>query len=541
MSPAQIAREALRRLAAERRIPSPDNYRELYNEIAGKAGADPQAKAQEYQLHLAANSLIAAGRHAEAAARLSAACADHTWPAARAALVALTQALDLRQRADPSTTGGRAGPGNGLLREPAGQPAAGSGLLRELLVRLLESGIAAHLSEKDDLLLEGRVLSGRIRTAADDTALAVVTHDLSRYCAQLEERAASLKSLRDGLLRLLRLLIDNAAELIVEDTWVRHQLEVVREIVSRTTDQEALEEAEAFLREALRRQGEFKRALRESKDALREMAAAFAGHLASMVEDTGSYGCAIEGHAQRVQAADDMKALKAAMDALLRDTRDIQQRTADRHREWVQTRERALAAEQRVQELEEDLARTTQRLIEDHLTKTLNRRGFEDSYTREAARAERGGRPLTIAMLDVDDFKQMNDRYGHRAGDEALTHLAAIIKKTVRPTDVVARYGGEEFLVLLPDTDLHQAEALVARLQRELTRHFFLQNNERVLMTFSAGVTQWLPGEEQSALVARADAALYRAKASGKNKVMVEPAPDARRAAMNGAKASARG
>jgi diguanylate cyclase len=528
MTPAQIAREALRRLAAERRIPSPENYGELYNEIAGKGDADAEGRDLEYQLRLAANSLIATSRHAEAAARLGTACSDRTWPAARAALIALTQALEAQRRTDPTTLPGRLSFASAAARDAAGQPSAGTAVLREILVRLLESGCATHLSENDDLVLEGRVLCGRIRTAADDAALAQVAHDLSPYCARLEERAGALKSLRDGLARLLRLLVDNAAELIVEDSWVRDQLDLVRQIVSRgPMDRPALEEAEQFLREALRRQAEFKRALREAKDTLRDMAASFAGHLASMVEDTGSYGRSIEGHAQRLQAAEDIGSLKTAMEALLRETREIQQRTATRHREWVHTRERALAAEQRVQQLEEDLARTSQRLIEDHLTKTLNRRGFEDSYTRESARAERNGKPLTVAMLDVDDFKQMNDLYGHHAGDEALTHLAGVIKRTIRPGDTVARYGGEEFLLLLPETDLGQAEALVARLQRELTRHFFLHKNERVLMTFSAGVTQWLPGEEQSALISRADAALYRAKVTGKNKVMVEPVPAA--------------
>lgn len=515
MTPAQIAREALRRLAVERRIPSPENYGDLYNEIAGKDGADTEGRAEEQRLTHAANSLASAGRHTEAAARVIAALADRTWPSSRTALLAMIEPW-----LEPHAHGGPAG-------EAAASPPAGVAhgeMLRDILARLLESGVAAHLSENDDLLVEGRMLAGRVRKAHDESALAAVSQDLLAYCARLEERSAALKSLRDGLARLLRLLIENTTELIVEDTWVRDQLALVRDIVAQSpADLEAMEEAEQFLREALKRQGEFKRALAESKAALREMAAAFAAHLASMTADTGSYGEALEGHAERVRRAPDMAALKAAVDALLADTRGMRARTAERHREWVATRERAAAAEKRVQELENEIACTTRRLIEDHLTSTLNRRGLDEFYSREAARAERSGKPLAVAMLDVDDFKKMNDRLGHQAGDKALAHLAHVIKKTIRPSDIVARYGGEEFLLLLPETGLEQGEALVARLQRELTRHFFLHNNERVLMTFSAGLTLWRPGEDQASLIARADAALYDAKRTGKNKVVAAP------------------
>ena len=119
----------------------------------------------------------------------------------------------------------------------------------------------------------------------------------------------------------------------------------------------------------------------------------------------------------------------------------------------------------------------------------------------------------------------MNDRYGHRAGDEALVHLASVVKETVRPGDTVARYGGEEFLIVMPETKLVEAEAVLVRVQRELTKRIFLHNNERVLITFSAGVTEWLPHEDRDAVIARADAAQYRAKVLGKNRVVPAPGP----------------
>ena len=126
-----------------------------------------------------------------------------------------------------------------------------------------------------------------------------------------------------------------------------------------------------------------------------------------------------------------------------------------------------------------------------------------------------------MLFIDLDGFKPVNDTYGHQAGDGALKHLVKIVKDTLRSMDVIARFGGEEFLILLPETTVEAAAQTMTRLQRELTKHFFLHENEKLLITFSAGVALRYPNEDQAALVARADKAMYQAKKSGKNRVVV--------------------
>ncbi|HQD83110.1 MAG TPA: GGDEF domain-containing protein, partial [Quisquiliibacterium sp.] len=101
----------------------------------------------------------------------------------------------------------------------------------------------------------------------------------------------------------------------------------------------------------------------------------------------------------------------------------------------------------------------------------------------------------------------------------ALKHLANVVRDTLRPTDSLARYGGEEFVILLPDTTPEDGEKVMIRVQRELTKRFFLHNNERVLITFSAGIAARKPDEPQEALIERADRAMYLAKQAGKNRV----------------------
>jgi diguanylate cyclase len=135
-------------------------------------------------------------------------------------------------------------------------------------------------------------------------------------------------------------------------------------------------------------------------------------------------------------------------------------------------------------------------------------------------RADRSRTAVSVALLDIDNFKQLNDSLGHKAGDRALVHLTKVIKESLRPADSVGRYGGEEFLIVLPDTDLKNAIETLQRLQRDLTKKFFLHNNERILVTFSAGVALRGENEDSEDLVGRADKAMYKAKQTGKNRVV---------------------
>ena len=109
---------------------------------------------------------------------------------------------------------------------------------------------------------------------------------------------------------------------------------------------------------------------------------------------------------------------------------------------------------------------------------------------------------------------------GHDAGDAALIHLVSVIRESLRPQDTLARFGGEEFIILLPDTALTDANKALIRLQRELTKRFFLADNEKILITFSAGLTDYRPGDTQSSVTKRADEAMYTAKKTGKNRVV---------------------
>lgn len=156
----------------------------------------------------------------------------------------------------------------------------------------------------------------------------------------------------------------------------------------------------------------------------------------------------------------------------------------------------------------------------DPLTGALNRVGLEESIAKEISSVRRKDTPLCMAMLDIDNFKKLNDTLGHDTGDKALTHLATVARECMRPQDTLARYGGEEFVILLPDTPLDKGIEAMTRLQRELTKRFFMAGAEKLLITFSAGVAQLATDESGADAIKRADQAMYLAKRAGKNRVV---------------------
>jgi diguanylate cyclase (GGDEF)-like protein/PAS domain S-box-containing protein len=167
--------------------------------------------------------------------------------------------------------------------------------------------------------------------------------------------------------------------------------------------------------------------------------------------------------------------------------------------------------------VEERLRRLAAR---DALTDTLSRGRFFEVAREELARATRYERPLALAMLDLDLFKSINDRYGHRAGDEVLRAIAGLMTRGLRSQDHIGRYGGEEFVVLLPETPLDAAREVLERIRQAIAEMSFDVQGQELRITVSVGVVAVQAGEAFETALARADAALYRAKGSGRNVVV---------------------
>lgn len=167
-----------------------------------------------------------------------------------------------------------------------------------------------------------------------------------------------------------------------------------------------------------------------------------------------------------------------------------------------------------------DLAQTHEHAAKtDELTGLSNRRDILSRLTEEFSRYERSGRHFSIALIDLDLFKNINDQYGHNAGDDVLRQFADLVQSVIRQTDVAARWGGEEFLVLLPDTSLISALTLAERLRSEVANNRFSFHGQHLPITISAGVCSIAQINSIDNMLKYADTQLYSAKEAGRNRI----------------------
>jgi diguanylate cyclase (GGDEF)-like protein len=173
--------------------------------------------------------------------------------------------------------------------------------------------------------------------------------------------------------------------------------------------------------------------------------------------------------------------------------------------------------------------------ITDGLTRLYNSRSFYSQLELEVDRFNRYQHPLTLLLLDIDHFKDYNDKYGHLEGDKVLVRFSQIIRSCLRTNDSAYRYGGEEFTVILPETAGEEARTVAQRIRSALEAEpFSPEDGEVATVTISIGLTEYHPKEELSSFIQRADQAMYRSKRSGRNKVSMlyaEASPETARKA----------
>lgn len=391
---------------------------------------------------------------------------------------------------------------------------------KEMVLRTLEMVLIPQLENVPDAHKMAQNLLAKMQKNNDEKELKKYHQSLKNVLLASDVQRDTQHSINESLLDLLRLMTQSMGELTVGDEWVKGQIDIVSDIVRKPVDVNTLHDAESSLKELIHKQSNLKPALQDAKDLLKQMTGVFITRLVEITESTGDYHQKIETHQEKLKNIDGIDELNGVLKGVLDDTRNIGLTVQRTREEFEDSQKKVNVAEQKIHDLTAVLDHIGEVANEDYLTGTLNRRGMDEALEREFNRADRHNTELCIAMMDIDHFKKLNDSLGHTTGDEALVHFTQIIKKVKRTTDVLARYGGEEFIIILPTTARDDAVKIIERVQRELTKDFFMHSDERVVITFSAGVAQRKPGETAESIVPRADAALYKAKESGRNRVM---------------------
>ncbi len=524
-TPSDIAREALRQLASARLAPTPDNYARVYYEIA--APGERQAGGALSALREIATDLATRS------------------PEASDASVALHRALDLGDwsrvrdvvlgqcgaRAAPAAAPSLASPpiAPGAPLPPRGRPSRGDDAAtwqkatepcRVLLAEALLAYVTPDFGFSAPLVAEARQMTEQLRAAPSAAALQAVAAKLRVFLVRIGRAGEEHRSIQEGLLRLLQLLSANVSELLGDGGWMRGQVEAVAALTRGTLTLKAIAELESSLRDIAGRQGVLKQSLEQAKNAMKHMVATFIERIGELASNAGGYHDRLSGYCVEIEGAKDVGQLSALVVRIMEDTRGVQVDLGRSREELLAARRAVEQFQERTARLESELVMLSDRLQEDQLTRVLNRRGLSRVFAVESVRADRHRRALSLVMIDVDNFKALNDRLGHQAGDSALVHIAATIRASLRASDFIARYGGEEFVALLPETNVEQAMSVMRRVQRDLARNPFQYAGENVPITFSAGVAERVTGESEEALIARADRALYEAKKDGKNRLV---------------------
>jgi diguanylate cyclase len=382
--------------------------------------------------------------------------------------------------------------------------------------------IACALAEQEgaaqELLRELDALSSQVQAAGVDSPLAASAETFGLRAQQV---IAHRHRLFKQLGALCEELTASLAELAEDDSWVQGQCQAMRAKIEEGLTGRGVRAVGDLLRDTRERQGKLREERERARDSLKGLINRMLSELDELGSQTGNFHDSVGRYADVIEKADSLESLAGVVREMVEESRSVQSLVQQTQARLKDEHDKASELTRRVGELEDEMRRLSEEVSTDQLTQIANRRGLLQAFEAERSRLERGGGSLSVGLLDIDNFKRLNDELGHSAGDEALKSLAALVSSTLRPTDRVARYGGEEFVVLLPDTPVDEGQQILTRLQRSLTGGLFMHESKQVFVTFSAGVTAYRESEAIEQALERADQALYEAKRTGKNRTCV--------------------
>ena len=514
--PFEIARETLKQLTVRKLAPTPANYQMIYSEVAGVA-TEPPFPAGRLREISQALPVKTPGQQKQRGL-LDSAITQLNWDGVKSALMAYggfsPPAVTSTPVNIPVPIAVSAPPGNGAA---ISAPALTADFF-EQIARMIEHALPALGTDDIRFTEQAQTLLKAMRQPAADAQ--VIKQMLANFGHRLSFAAEDQAEIRVTLLKCLHLIIENIGELSLDDSWLKGQIDALMTASAPPLTLRRLDDVERRLKDVIHKQTDAKGKAMAAQEEMRQMLATFIERLSQMTESTSTFHGAMEENARLIEQAKTMAEIAPVLKEVMGATRTMAHDSLSARDELRGMREKAQSTEAELVKLHEELDRVSAQARHDPLTGALNRQGLDEALNREVANERRKETPLCMALLDIDNFKLLNDKLGHATGDVALKHLATVAREAMRPQDTLARYGGEEFVILLPDTPLENGIEAMTRLQRELTKRFFMAGTEKVLITFSAGVAQLAAEETGMDGIRRADQAMYLAKRAGKNRVL---------------------
>ena len=540
---AQIAKAALRRLAVERLEPTPENYERAYRQEAGEPPTD-STEALATLIERIIRGIERSGHNWTPARRkegiqrvLAGGRSDakklqqrlsqlvNSWESDSAATpVGVGDAVAAVVPTRPAPLDGAAPAAAPSTAAPAqqGGESQDQGGASERIARTLGHALAqalpAHDGANQDL---ARELARVVERIDGKAAAGPLADDVEALARRVERVLQHRHHLFDQLGKLCHELTSSLTDLAEDGSWVKGQCEAMQLKIEEGLTARGVRAVSDMLHHARKRHAEVRGEREKARDALKSLMAQMLAELGELGSKTGNFHESVGRYAAVIEESDSLESLTGVVREMVAESRAVQSLVQQTQERLQEEHSKATDLSERVTQLEDEMKRLSDEVSTDQLTQIANRRGLMQAFEVERARLERSGGELSIGLLDIDNFKKLNDELGHSAGDEALKSLAAVVSKTLRPTDRVARYGGEEFVVLLPETPAAEGEQVLTRLQRSLTGGLFMHKDKQIFVTFSAGVTGYRMAERIEDSLERADQALYEAKRTGKNRTCI--------------------
>ncbi|MCD6151706.1 MAG: diguanylate cyclase [Deltaproteobacteria bacterium] len=279
-----------------------------------------------------------------------------------------------------------------------------------------------------------------------------------------------------------------------------------------------LDEVDQEIKELIdSKDGNGKRELKQQQESTMEIVDAVVEVINGLDHSTKSHDQNLKSHEQKLKGMEkvvDLVELKKLITDEIGKVRESN----------VSLQHKLTKAQQDVHVLQSQLAQITDLATIDELTGLYNRRALFSRLVEEHSRVERYKENFSLMIFDIDDFKQVNDTYGHQVGDAILKNLAHFLKGNLRTSDFISRFGGEEFIAILPSTEMEKARRVAEKMRHMLGKKVFEDKKGavKIKITVSIGISQCTPGDTVDNLIKRADDALYMAKNDGKNAIFTE-------------------